>query len=381
MPALRSAPDPTAPGRIVDALTTAERPVLLAGTGTMLSEAWGALLDLAELTQIPVATSLGGKGSIDETHRLSIGLIGRYSRKVANDIVTEADLVLVVGSRLGGMTTDTWKVPPPGSRIVHVDVDPTVLGTTYREELGVVGDARLTLEAITSCVRERGGPSFEGWADSVAARVADWRAMADRLGEQSAPGAIHPAAVMRALRKELDPQDILVTDTGYMGAWTGALYPVTAPGRHFLRRGWVAGLGFARRDGRRPGARRPEGRRRHRRRRGGLPSDGAQTALRCGIDMTVVVLNNQTLAFEYHGQKLQWNNRVMPQVNDFLDVDYAAVARAIGAEGIRVEEASGLERAIRQALTCGRAALVDVRIDREVWAPVTNFESVVPRYV
>ena len=60
-----------------------------------------------------------------------------------------------------------------------------------------------------------------------------------------------------------------------------------------------------------------------------------ETALRCGIDVTVVVLNNRSLAFEYHGQKLQWNNRVLPQVNDFLDVDYAGVARALGAEGTR----------------------------------------------
>ena len=106
-----------------------------------------------------------------------------------------------------------------------------------------------------------------------------------------------------------------------------------------------------------------------------------ETALRCGIDVTVVVLNNRSLAFEYHGQKLQWNNRVLPQVNDFLDVDYAGVARALGAEGTRVEDASGLGDALHQALTCGRPALLDVLIDKEVWAPVTNFEAVVSRDV
>ena len=141
VPSLRSSPEPDAISAVVDALATADRPVLLAGTGVILSEAWDAVVDLAELIDIPVATSLGGKGSIDETHRLCVGLIGRYSRKVANDVVMEADLVLVVGSRLGGMTTDTWKVPSPSSRIVHIDADPTVLGTTYREELVAVGDA------------------------------------------------------------------------------------------------------------------------------------------------------------------------------------------------------------------------------------------------
>jgi acetolactate synthase-1/2/3 large subunit len=381
VPALRAAPDPDGIARIAQALTTAARPVVLAGTGVMLSEGWEALAHLAEMIDIPVATSLGGKGSFDETHRLSVGLIGRYSRKVANDIVREADLVLVVGSRLGGMTTDGWKVPAPQARIVHVDADPTVLGTTYREEVGVVGDARLTLEALASHLRDTGDLGFGTWAAEVQRRVSEWWDKAGRLGETSAPGSIHPAAVMRSLRAELAPDDILVTDTGYMGAWAGALYPVTVPGRHFLRAagslGWSlpAAMGAALARGQRRVA--------------AVIGDGGvgyhlmelETALRRGIEFVVVVLNNQGLAFEYHGQKLQWGDRIIPEVNDFLDVDYASVARAIGAEGIRVDEAGSLGSALRHVLSCGRAALLDVRIDREVWAPVTNFESIVSREV
>ncbi len=161
----------------------------------------------------------------------------------------------------------------------------------------------------------------------------------------------------------------------------GALYPVTAPGRHFFRAagslGWSlpASLGTALAN---PG-----------RRVACVIGDGGvgyhlmelETALRCGIDVTVVVLNNRSLAFEYHGQMLQWNNRVLPKVNDFLDVDYADVARAIGAEGVRVHDVADLRQALDQALSCGRAALLDVLIDKEVWAPVTNFEGIVPRDV
>jgi acetolactate synthase-1/2/3 large subunit len=156
---------------------------------------------------------------------------------------------------------------------------------------------------------------------------------------------------------------------------------VTARGRHFLRAagslGWSlpASLGAA--------LARPD------RRVACVIGDGGvgyhmmelETALRCGIDVTVVVLNNRSLAFEYHGQKLQWNNRVLPKVNDFLDVDYAAVARALGAEGVRVDDASNLAEVLHHAITCGRPALVDVLIDKEVWAPVTNFEGIVPRDV
>ena len=389
---LRVAPNPDAVRAMIRALSTASRPVVLAGTGVMQSEAWDELRQFAELANVPVVTSMGGKGSIDELHPRAVGVIGRYSRKIANDVAAEADLVLVVGSRLGGMVTDTWRVPKPGTRIVHIDVDPTVLGTTYREELSVVGDAKLSLQALCDAIhaaspleswgeRSWGEWPWGDWATRVERRVGEWHQRVEALAVASKPGAIHPAAIMRALREELAPSDVLVTDTGYMGAWAGALYPVTAPGHHFLRAagslGWSlpAALGAALAT---PGGR-----------VACVIGDGGvgyhlmelETALRCGIDVTVVVLNNRSLAFEYHGQKLQWNNRVLPQVNDFLDVDYAGVARALGAEGARINDASGLGDALHQALTCGRPALLDVLIDKEVWAPVTNFEAVVPRDV
>ena len=90
-----------------------------------------------------------------------------------------------------------------------------------------------------------------------------------------------------------------------------------------------------------------------------------ETALRCGIDVTIVVLNNVSMAFETHGQKLQWDNRVLPKVNDFLDVDYAAVARSLGARGLRVDQVGELKPALQDALTAGTPALVDVRIDKD----------------
>jgi acetolactate synthase I/II/III large subunit len=378
----RVAPNPDAVRAVIQALSTAARPLVLAGAGVMQSEAWDELRQFAELANIPVVTSMGGKGSIDERHPRAVGVVGRYSRKIANDVASEADLVLVVGSRLGGMVTNTWRVPKPGTRIVHVDVDPTVLGTTYREELGVVGDAKLSLQALCDALRAAGPLSPRGeWASQVERRVGEWHQRVEALPAASRPGAIHPAAIMLALRDELAPTDVLVTDTGYMGAWAGALYPVTAPGRHFLRAagslGWSlpASLGAALAT---PGGR-----------VACVIGDGGvgyhlmelETALRAGIDVTVVVLNNRSLAFEYHGQKLQWNNRVLPQVNDFLDVDYAGVARALGAEGTRVDDVAALGDALHHALTCGRPALLDVLIDKEVWAPVTNFEAIVPRDV
>lgn len=381
VPSLRTALAPGEARRIVAALATASRPVVLAGNGVVLAQAWHELTELAELAQVPVVTSLGGKGSIDEAHPLSVGLVGRYSRKVANDVLEEADLVLAVGSRLGGMVTDSWRRPAAGTRIVHVDADPTVLGTTYREEVAVVADAKLALRACCDELRSATPPpSFDAWSAEVGRRVAAWRERVSALAGTSAPEAIHPATVMATLRAVLGPADVVVADTGYMGAWTGALYPVTA-GRNYFRAagslGWSlpAALGVA--LGRRGS------------RVACVIGDGGvgyhllelETALRCGIDVTVVVLNNRTMAFEYHGQKLQWGNRVLPKVNDFLDVDYAGVARALGAGGVRVADVGDLESAMREAVSSGGANLVEVLVDREAMAPVTNFEALLERTV
>src|SRR5207244_3294344 len=148
VPSLRTLPPPEMVTALMDALLSAQRPVLIAGNGVLLSEAWDEVQELAEALSLPVATSMGGKGAIREDHELALGVIGRYSRKVANDIVQECDLALVIGSRLGGLVSNSWKVPPPWTRILHVDVDTNVLGATYRDGISVQWDAQLTTPAL-----------------------------------------------------------------------------------------------------------------------------------------------------------------------------------------------------------------------------------------
>src|SRR5919201_1899204 len=200
---------------------------------------------LADMLSIPVATSMGGKGSIREDHDLALGVIGRYSRKVANDVVREADLALVVGCRLGGLVSDSYTVPSAQARILHIDVDTNVLGTTYREEISVQADAKLVLQALIEEVGRRGiRRTRTVWAQQAHERVKAWTEQVQRAAKRPPEQPIHPAAVMLALRAALAPTDIVVADTGYMGAWTGALYPVTAPGRTYMRAAGSLGWAF-----------------------------------------------------------------------------------------------------------------------------------------
>src|SRR5918912_758591 len=355
-------------------------PVLIAGNGALLSGAWDEVQALAEMLSIPVATSMGGKGSIREDHDLALGVIGRYSRKVANDIVREADLALVVGCRLGGLVSDSYTVPSAQARILHIDVDTNVLGTTYREEISVQADAKLALQALIDEVGWRGiRRTRTAWAQQAHERVKAWTEQVQRAAKRPPEQPIHPAAVMLALRAALAPTDIVVADTGYMGAWTGALYPVTAPGRTYIRAAGSLGWAFPAALGAALAA--------EDRRAVCVSGDGGigyhlgeiETALRCQIPLLVMVLNNSSLAFEYHEQKFNWNNRIVPQVNDFSNVDYSAVARAFGAGGRQVTDTRELADDIDDGLTADRLTLLHVRVDKEVHAPVSVYERVLPR--
>jgi acetolactate synthase-1/2/3 large subunit len=366
---------------VVERLLRAERPILLAGSGVVQSGAWQELTALAEALSVPVATTAGGKGAISEEHDLALGAVGRYSRKVANDLIRQADCVVVIGSRLGGLATDGWQLFPAGTQIVHIDVDWRVMGHNYREAQSVLADAKTALAEAVAIVDEHGHRlTRTPWARTVAEQVAQWRTEVVRMADEEPSDGIHPARVVAALRDVLAPDDVIVADTGYMAAWTSALFPVTA-GRNALRAAGSLGWGYPAALG----ATRAAGDRRV----VALVGDGGigyhigelETALRNDIPTVAVVLNNRCLAFEYHDQRYLWNNRIVPQVNDFHDVDYGAVARTYGAYGARVEDGAQLTDAIKEALDSGRPAIVDVVTTREFLAPVSVFEKVAPRRV
>jgi acetolactate synthase I/II/III large subunit len=239
-PPMRPAPKQEDVEKACELLMKADRPVLVAGTGVIASQAWDELTELSESLGLPVATTMGGKGSIAETHSNSIGVVGRYSRKSANQIVSEADVVLAVGCTLGALATDTFQIPSRDAKIVHVDIDPTVLGTAYREEVSIQADAKATLTAILEYLaseHEKPGADANGWLEHVNSKTAAWREAYTEAAAKSQPGAIAPHAVFQSLQEVLQPQDVVVADTGYMGAWTGALYEIKVPGNYFIRTG------------------------------------------------------------------------------------------------------------------------------------------------
>ena len=138
-PAFRPEPEP---GRVAEAarrIARSERPVLVAGGGVTASGAQAEMVRLAEKISVPVATSLNAKGTIPEHHPLSAGVVGTYSRKCANEIVSEADLVIFVGSHTGGQVSHFWQIPRQGTPAIQIDVDPGQIGRNYPAEVAIQG--------------------------------------------------------------------------------------------------------------------------------------------------------------------------------------------------------------------------------------------------
>jgi acetolactate synthase-1/2/3 large subunit len=385
-PAYRRPPVTQEIERAMDVIAEAKRPLILAGGGVLMSEAWEDLRQFAERLSIPVVASAAGKSALATTHPLAVGVTGNYSRKVANDVVEKCDTYIVIGSNLGDMTTKRWRLPSPSAKIIHIDLDPNVMGANLKEEISIPADAKLALQALikaaeASPVAKRTCP-WTGWVREVQSLVAAWnkafQSLAKKGGRQ---GALNPYFVLNALNQVIAPEDVVVADTGYMGAYAAALVEVKTPGRKYVRTAGSLGWGFPASLGAQV-AIGNKGRVICITGDGGIGYHAAdiETAVRMKLPVVVLVLNNSTLAFEYHLQKYMYKTE-MPEVNDFMNIDYGAVAKAFGAQGEKVTKARDVEGALKRALDCGRTAVIDFAIGREFYAPVVYYEPFVERKV
>jgi acetolactate synthase-1/2/3 large subunit len=248
-PAMRIAPDPSLVERAAMALVAAERAVIVAGGGVLASGAWMELTSLAERLNIPVATSINGKGSIAETSPVSIGVIGgNGARPYANACVADADLVLYVGSRTDSTTTCHWTLPdisqPPD--VIQIDVAPFEVGNNYPLLVGLTGDAKLTLTALLEAidhpanVAERNLPRM---LRLQAERDRYWADVDRQAATLSQP--IKPAQVVRAMRSALEDDTLIVADPGTPTPFLSAQYELRCSGRTTVIPRAHGGLGYA----------------------------------------------------------------------------------------------------------------------------------------
>ncbi|AOS77681.1 MULTISPECIES: thiamine pyrophosphate-binding protein [Hydrogenophaga] len=366
-PALRSRPDGESIARAADLLANAKQPIVLAGGGVHLSGAAQVLTDFARATNIPVAHTLTGKGAIPCVDPLSAGLFGRYDR-IANGLIEQSDVVLVVGCKLGEIATKRYTVPAPGKTVIHLDIVAEEFGRTLQPEVMLWGDVKLGLQDLLAALGPRAAAlkaRLQPLADSVPARMAKWREeVSGRLYSEEKP--ISVARLITEINKVLPEDGILVADGGFAAHWAGLLFDTKRAGRGFVPDRGFASIGYGL-----PGAigaalaapGRPVF---------SLTGDSGfcmvlgdlETAARLKLDFTVIVVNNAASGYVKALQHLVYGagKHISADLNE---VNFAKVAQAFNCTGIRVEEPGELEGALRQAMATKGPVVIDVIVTRD----------------
>lgn len=376
-PAARVAPEDAQIEQAARLLRAARRPVAICGGGVVISGAEPALARLGERLSMAVATSVSGQGSIADDHALAVGVVGSNGgTPETRAIVDAADLVFFIGCRAGSVTTERWRHPTPGSKtIVHLDIDPEVIGTNYRADAAVIGDARLALEAICDALDDLAGRSLERTVvDAVRKARMDKYARFEALA-RSEETPIRPERLVAALAATLDPEAIVVADPGTPCPYLSAYFPVRGTGRRLFSNRAHGALGYAlsaaagaqfARPGSKCVAVMGDG-------SFGMSVGELETLLRFRLPLTCVVVSNAVYGWIKAGQRAGYERRYYSV--DFLPTDHAAVAAAYGVKSWRVTEPAALEAALKQALAHPGPSLVDVVCQplHEAQAPVSEW--------
>ena len=351
--------------KAIEILSQSKRPVLVAGNGVHLSKSHQQLQELAELWNMPVATSYKGKSAIAETHPLSVGMVGVYGQEAANRSVGEADTVVVVGAKLTPQDTVRERPSifnPLNQKIIQIDIDDRNAGWTFPVDLGLIGDAGSILSQLVEAsqpVAANSASDRKEWADALPQRKQDGSFYEDpAMHQDSSP--VTPQRLVALLHENMSADAIFALDAGNNRTWMAHFYQARQANT-FFSPGGTAGMGW------------------------GLPAavglklvykdrpvvcvtgDGGymmtvnalSTAVQYDLPIICVVFNDGAL-----GMVRQHQPEGRRIASEFATTDTGAVARGFGAFGIQVGDSRDLPDAIRQAQASGLPAVIDVLIDR-----------------
>jgi len=353
-------------GEAARAIATAEKPVLYVGGGVVNAEAFQELRELAEAGGLPVVTTLMAKGAFPESHPLHAGLPGMHGSKWANWAMNKCDLLIAVGSRFDDRVTGKLAAFAPGAQVIHLDVDAAEIGKLRHADIPVVGPLKLALAGLAREVgrlREEGAESPSAWR----AQIDEWRDAFpyryDRDGD-----TLKPQTVLETLRDLTAGRDDVVWTTGVGQHQMWAMqYLVCDRPRSFITSGGLGTMGYGVPAAIGAKAARPDAT--------VICVDGdgcfqmtcqeLATAALEGLPIMTVVVNNGWLGMVRQWQEMFYAERFAQTHLTHQVPDYAMLAEAYGCAGFTVDSEDRLEETLDDALTCGRAAVVDARCDPE----------------
>jgi len=379
IPALMARPtiDADTAELIVEALATAERPVLYAGGGVLSARATAELAALAEALEVPVAHTLMGKGCLREDHPLLLGQTGFWGTPIANDTCRGADLIVAVGTRLAEANSSSWDsrftfaIPP--TRLMHIDADPAEIGRNYPTEVGAVADAKSALAVLATTARGRPHASRGRLREDIARGRSAFAANWDHQWT-SGQFPMRPERILSELRRAVPEDGFIVTDVGWNKNGVAQQFPITVPGT-FITPSGLATMGFG------PAAVLGVKLAYPGRAAVSLVGDGGfsanpsvvATAMEAELPVVWLVMDNAAfgtiagLESAHYG----WSfGCLFERRGEPYRADYAAMARSFGARGVMIQAADELGPALREALASDLPTVIQ--------APMENVPTPTP---
>jgi acetolactate synthase-1/2/3 large subunit len=380
-PADRFVPTATGIKEAANLLVKARQPLVIVGGGVHHSGAENEVARLQMVAGVPVATTNMGKGVVDESQPLSIGVVGnsmgtRAPAKFLREYIQGADVILFAGTRTNENGTSGWSLFPAAATYIQIDIDPEELGRNY-PALRLLGDAKESLAALNTAIEKLPATGLAARTKQIEQVIAQARA---KHAQESAappdtpPGLLHPETVVHALATIRD-QVTWVADASYASIWLVQYLPSLRAGTRFLTPRGIAGLGwgFPMAIGAKLAA--PD------KRVICLTGDGGfahcwaelETARRHGIPVTVIVLNNGVLGFQINAEESRFGSHT--EVCHFGPIDHVAIAKACGCDGMQVQSLDELTQALDTASRTTLPYVIDVKTDPAAFPPITAFES------
>ena len=371
-PARRTSPEKNSIESAAIALLGARMPMFVCGGGVVIANAEEELKALASLLGAPVATTVSGQGSLAEDHPLCLGVVGSNGGTLpTREALSQADLVVFVGCRAGSVTTERWRNPAPGTRVIHIDADPMVIGANYQTEVAIAADAKLALQGLLDelkMVSQKDGAALVSAAKKR--KFSEFHALA---AKHEVP--ILPERIVATLQEILPRDATVVCDPGTPCPYFSAYYEFREAGRHFISNRAHGALGYSMAAAVGAHFGRPQTK------TVSVMGDGSfgftvgelETIVRLRLPILMVVISNSTYGWIKAGQKSGFGGRYFSV--DFSRTDHARVAEAFGVKAWRVERPDDLRPALAAAAEHGGPALVDIVAQplQDARAPVSEW--------
>ena len=342
----------------------ARRPVILAGHGVLVAEAWDDLRAFAEKTQVPVAHTLLGIGGIDETHPLSYGYMGMHGWKHVNKAIQSADLLIALGMRFDDRVTGKVSTYAPGARIIHVDIDPSEIGKNVAVDVPIVGDVGRVLRALTPLVSERRREDRDGYF----AELAEWRRESESSSWHGSgawrDGLLSADFVIQRIGELTDHDATLIADVGQNQMWLARYAHFRRPNSH-LSSGGLGTMGYSMPAGMGAALGRPD------KQTWAIAGDGGfqmtlqelATLVQDRIPVKVALMDNKKLGMIRQWQEIIYGGNYHSA--SLFGPDYLKLCEAYGIPAFKATAPDQVDDAIRAAQAADGPALVWFEIAEE----------------